>query len=163
MDLLDEASSRLKLQHQSKPEVIDQIDHEILTLSIENEALKKETDKASIQRRDVVQLKIAAKKHESAELTRRWLAARKKVEERNALRARLDQCRVDLERAKREANFALLVTTYCSSFERVCQLSSCCLIITTWPGPGSCSTARSRIWRSSSLMTQTHLRHVCMC
>ena len=107
MDLLDEASSRLKLQHQSKPEIIDQIDHEILTLSIENEALKKEIDKSSIQRRDVVQQKITAKKLESAELTKRWQAERKKVEERNALRSRLDQCRIDLERAKRDANFAL--------------------------------------------------------
>eukprot|EP00042_Codosiga_hollandica_P049555 m.577358 g.577358 ORF g.577358 m.577358 type:complete len:751 (-) comp57909_c0_seq2:35-2287(-) len=105
IDLLDEAASRLRLQQESKPESIDHLDHEILTLQIELAALSRESDKASKERRVKVLEKIAAKKKEVEDLTKRWDGEKERVLERNKLREQLDQNRIDLEKAKRASDF----------------------------------------------------------
>ena len=102
---MDEAASRLRLQQESKPEIIDQLDHDILTLKIELEALKKETDRASSDRRVRVQERIDSKATESASLTRQWEDERQRVLQHNKLREQLDAARIELDRAKRAADY----------------------------------------------------------
>lgn len=69
---MDEAASRLRLQQESKPEQIEDLDRQIITLKIELEALRKETDPASAERRQKVEFEIARVEGKSQELTRAW-------------------------------------------------------------------------------------------
>ncbi len=106
IDLVDEAASRLKLQLQSKPEAIDTLDHDILTLKIEAQALKKETDAASAERRARVHAQLAEKEAEAARLTAEWAVERRGLEARQELRAKVDALRGELDQAKREGDLA---------------------------------------------------------
>jgi ATP-dependent Clp protease ATP-binding subunit ClpB len=105
IDLVDEAAFCLRLQQESKPEAIDRLEHDILTLRIEQEALKKETDKASLDRRTKVAQRLQDKEVEVAELTKRWHQEKAALDARKNMRERLDQLRVDFERAKRNGDF----------------------------------------------------------
>ncbi len=69
---MDEAASRLRLQQESKPEQIEDLDRQIITLKIELEALRKETDPASAERRQKVESEIARVEGKSQELTKAW-------------------------------------------------------------------------------------------
>eukprot|EP00053_Salpingoeca_punica_P015011 m.137217 g.137217 ORF g.137217 m.137217 type:complete len:797 (-) comp16600_c1_seq1:1555-3945(-) len=105
IDLVDEAASRLRLQQESKPEAVDRLEHDILTLRIELEALKKETDRASIERREKVQQKLKDKEEDVARLTEAWTKEKQAIDERKQLREKLDVLRAELERAKRNSDF----------------------------------------------------------
>lgn len=72
IDLVDEAAARLRLQQESKPDVLHSLDQSILTLEIELESLKKETSKAAIERRTKLTEELKSKKIESARLTAEW-------------------------------------------------------------------------------------------
>jgi ATP-dependent Clp protease ATP-binding subunit ClpB len=74
IDLIDEAASRLRMQADSKPEEIDELDRRITQLKIEREALKKESDVASKERLKKVQSEIAELDRKCADLTARWRA-----------------------------------------------------------------------------------------
>lgn len=69
---MDEAASRLRLQQESKPEQIEDLDRQLITLKIELEALRKETDLASKERREKVEDEIARIEAKSNELTKSW-------------------------------------------------------------------------------------------
>lgn len=105
VDLVDEAASRLRLQQESKPEAIDSLDHDILTIKIELEALKKEKDAASARRRRELEGDLAAKQQQADELTARWQTEKRELEQRNEDRERLDRLRVELQRAMRQGDF----------------------------------------------------------
>lgn len=105
IDLIDEAASRLKLQQQSKPEAIDNLDHEILTLKIEIQALKKETDEAAQQRLADVQQQLKEKEAEAGRLTAVWERERNDLEQRKEMRIRMDLFKVELEQAKRVGDY----------------------------------------------------------
>lgn len=72
IDLVDEACSKLRLQQESKPEVIEKLDRSIITLQIELESLKKDTDASSTARRQVLEQNLASKQAELAELSAKW-------------------------------------------------------------------------------------------
>src|SRR5204862_579262 len=72
IDLMDEAASRLRMQIDSKPEALDELDRRIIQLKIEREALKKETDKASKDRLVALEKELAEIEEKSAALTARW-------------------------------------------------------------------------------------------
>lgn len=72
IDLMDEAASRLRLQQESKPEHLERLEHAILTLKIELEALKKEKDPASVERREKIQKEIATRELEADGLRKIW-------------------------------------------------------------------------------------------
>ncbi len=82
IDLVDEASSRLRMQVDSKPEELDSVDREILRLKIEAEALKKETDTASKDRLQRLQKELAALEEKSAAITARWQSEKAKLRSR---------------------------------------------------------------------------------
>src|SRR5205085_4274702 len=72
IDLMDEAGSRLRMQVDSKPEELDELDRRIMQLEIEREALKKETDTSSRDRLKALEGEVADLKEKSASLTARW-------------------------------------------------------------------------------------------
>ncbi len=106
IDLMDEASSRLRMEVDSKPEELDALDREILQKQIEAEALKKETDAASKDRLDKLVAELAELEQESAELTARWQAEKDKLGTARVLKEQLDEARNRLEIAKRQGDLA---------------------------------------------------------
>ncbi|PRD40139.1 UNVERIFIED_CONTAM: clpB [Trichonephila clavipes] len=104
IDLVDEAASRLRMEVDSKPEELDQLDRQILQLQIEAEALKKEDDAASKDRLEKLELELADLQEKSAGLTAKWQAERDKLEASRELKEQLDRARAELDQAKREGN-----------------------------------------------------------
>jgi ATP-dependent Clp protease ATP-binding subunit ClpB len=106
IDLMDEAASRLRMQVDSKPESLDELDRRIIQLKIEREALKKETDEASRDRLTRLERELADLEEESAALTQRWQAEKQKLGAASKLKEQLDQARFDLEKAQRTGDLA---------------------------------------------------------
>jgi len=106
IDLMDEAASRLRMQVDSKPEELDALDRQILQLQIEAEALKKEDDKASVDRLEKLEKELADLQDRASEMTVKWQAERDKLEGTRELKERLDRARAELDIAKREGNLA---------------------------------------------------------
>ncbi|MEX0308014.1 MAG: ATP-dependent chaperone ClpB [Ruegeria sp.] len=106
IDLVDEAASRLRMEVDSKPEELDQLDRQILQMQIEEEALKLEDDAASKDRLETLQKDLADLQEQSAEMTAQWQAERDKLAGARDLKEQLDKARADLEIAKREGNLA---------------------------------------------------------
>ncbi|KAF9299118.1 chaperone ATPase hsp78 [Linnemannia elongata] len=105
IDLVDEACSKLRLQQESKPDVIESLDRGIVTMEIELESLKKETDPLSVSRRNKLEDDLAKKKQESARLTQIWKEEREKLDKIKSTKAELEQARIDLEAAQRKGDF----------------------------------------------------------
>ncbi len=101
IDLIDEAASRLRMQIDSKPQELDEIDRQAMQLEIEREALKREKDDASKTRLAELEGELAELKERSAELTSRWTAEREAIASVQELKERIDQVRVEIEQAER--------------------------------------------------------------
>jgi len=106
IDLVDEAASRLRMEVDSKPEELDQIDRHILQLQIEAEALKKEDDTASKDRLERLEKELSDLQERSAGLTAQWQAERDKLASSRELKEQLDRARADLDIAKRNGDLA---------------------------------------------------------
>ncbi|MEX0365204.1 MAG: ATP-dependent chaperone ClpB [Ruegeria sp.] len=106
IDLVDEAASRLRMEVDSKPEELDQLDRQILQMQIEEEALKLEDDAASKDRLETLQKDLAELQERSAEMTAQWQAERDKLNAAQSLKEQLDKARAELDIAKREGNLA---------------------------------------------------------
>ncbi|MBP1807186.1 ATP-dependent chaperone ClpB [Rubellimicrobium aerolatum] len=106
IDLMDEAASRLRMEIDSKPEELDQLDRQILQLQIEAEALKKEDDAASKDRLARLEKEMSELQDQSAAMTAQWQAERDKLDRARTLKEKLDEARAALDRAKREGNLA---------------------------------------------------------
>ncbi|QDC11388.1 ATP-dependent chaperone ClpB [Oceanicola sp. D3] len=106
IDLVDEAASRLRMEVDSKPEELDQLDRQILQMQIEAEALKKEDDQASKDRLEKLEKELSDVQEKSAEMTAQWQAERDKLDSARALKEQLDHARAQLDQAKREGNLA---------------------------------------------------------
>ena len=106
IDLMDEAGSRLRMQIDSKPEKLDELDRRIMQLKIEREALKKESDKASQDRLTALEGELADLEEDSAALTAKWLEEKKSVADVQSLKENLDAARQDVEVAQRKGDFA---------------------------------------------------------
>ena len=106
IDLVDEASSRLRMQVDSKPEELDAIDRDLMQLMIEREALKKETDAASKDRLGRIEKSIAELEEKSKMLTARWQAEKQKLGSAQKLKEELDNLRNALEQAQRKGDLA---------------------------------------------------------
>ncbi len=106
IDLVDEAASRLRMEVDSKPEELDQIDRQILQLQIEAEALKKEDDAASIDRLARLEAELSNLLERSTEMTAQWQAERDRMEQARDMKEHLDRARAELDQAKREGNLA---------------------------------------------------------
>ncbi|MGR3377761.1 ATP-dependent chaperone ClpB [Salipiger abyssi] len=106
IDLMDEAASRLRMEVDSKPEELDQLDRNILQMQIEVEALKLEDDQASKDRLETLEKELAELEEKSAEMTAQWQAERDKLASARDIKEELDRLRAELEIAKREGNYA---------------------------------------------------------
>ncbi len=106
IDLMDEAASRLRMQVDSKPEELDEIDRRLLQLRIEAEALKKESDAASKERLETLETEIADRKLKSDELTTAWAAEKDKLKGAASAKERLDRAYADMAEAQRTGDLA---------------------------------------------------------
>src|SRR5450631_496837 len=105
IDLMDEAAARLKMQVDSKPEELDNMDREIIRLKIEQEALKKESDPGSKSRLQTLEKELAELEKKSADLTSRWRAEKEKLSDAQKLKTELDQLRAELANAQRKGEY----------------------------------------------------------
>ncbi len=105
IDLIDEASARLKMQVDSKPEELDNIDREIVRLKIEQEALKKENDPGSRARLGGLEQELIALEKKSADITSRWKAEKEKLSEAQKVKAELDRLENEFQEAKRRGEY----------------------------------------------------------
>ena len=101
IDLMDEASARLRMQVDSKPEELDEIDRRLLQLKIEAEALKKEKDAASKDRLQTIENDIAELQSQSDELTTTWSAEKNKLKGTATAKEQLDRAYADMAEAQR--------------------------------------------------------------
>ena len=106
IDLMDEAASRLRMQVDSKPEELDEIDRRIMQLQIEREALKKETDQASKDRLVKLEKELAEFEERSGAMTRRWQDEKAQLASASKVKEELEKARFDLEQAQRKGDFA---------------------------------------------------------
>src|SRR6201992_1869463 len=106
IDLMDEAGSRLRMQVDSKPEALDELDRRIVQMKIEREALKKESDKASKDRLTTLEHDLGELEDKSASLTAKWQEEKKSVADVQSLKERLDAARQEVEIAQRRGDFA---------------------------------------------------------
>ncbi|WP_293855784.1 ATP-dependent chaperone ClpB [uncultured Alsobacter sp.] len=105
IDLVDEASARLRMQVDSKPEELDELDRRIVQLRIEQEALKKETDPGSRDRLGRLTGELAQLEEKSDALTARWKAEKEKLGSAQKLKEQLEQARTDLANAQRKGEY----------------------------------------------------------
>jgi len=106
IDLMDEAASRIRMEVESKPEEIENLDRRIIQLKIEREALKKEPDKASKERLEKLENELANLEQQSSELTQRWQAEKEKIAGEAKIKEQLDGARLELEQAQRSGDLA---------------------------------------------------------
>ena len=106
IDLMDEAASRLRMEVDSKPEALDELDRKLIQQKIEREALKKETDKASKERLSKLDGEITELESQSANMTAQWQAEKEKLAGGSKLKEALEEARAELEKAQRSGDLA---------------------------------------------------------
>jgi len=104
IDLMDEAASRLRMEIDSKPEAIDEIDRRMIQLKIEREALKKETDAASRERLKQLEVEIRELEKKSADMTAAWQAEKQQLAGAQKIKEKLEQARMELEQVQRKGD-----------------------------------------------------------
>lgn len=106
IDLVDEAASALRLQQESKPDAIQELDRQIMTIQIELESLRKETDITSKERRERLEETLKTKQADVKVLTEKWERERAELDAIKNAQENLEKAKVELEQARREGNFA---------------------------------------------------------
>ena len=106
IDLMDEAASRLRMEVESKPEEIENLDRRIMQLKIEREALKREKDSASVDRLGRLEEELANLEQQSSELTTRWRGEKEKIDASARLQEQIDQAQIELDQAQRGGDLA---------------------------------------------------------
>ena len=106
IDLMDEAASRIRMQVDSKPEALDELDRRIMQLKIEKEALKKESDQASRDRLERLEKELSELEQKSAALTAQWTSAKDKLADSQKVKEQLDKARSELDIAQRRGELA---------------------------------------------------------
>ncbi|WP_299870680.1 ATP-dependent chaperone ClpB [uncultured Hoeflea sp.] len=105
IDLVDESAARLRMQVDSKPEELDELDRRIIQLKIEREALKKETDQASKDRLERLEKELSDHEEKAGALTARWQSEKQKLGLAAELKQQLEEARNDLAIAQRQGEF----------------------------------------------------------
>lgn len=106
IDLVDESASRLRMEVDSKPEELDEMDRKIIQLKIEREALKKETDKASKERLISLEGELKSLEKTSEQITQQWEKEKSKLHIAQKLKEELEAARLELETVQRKGNLA---------------------------------------------------------
>ena len=105
IDLVDEAASALRLQQESKPNAIQELDRQIMTIQIELESLRKETEILSQERREALESSLESKQKEATRLTEIWNKEKAEIETLKSAKEELEKARIELDKAQREGNF----------------------------------------------------------
>ncbi|MDR3325995.1 MAG: AAA family ATPase, partial [Rhodospirillaceae bacterium] len=105
IDLVDEAASRLRMEIDSKPEELDELDRRIIQLKIEREALKKESDLASKERLTRLEIELIELEEKSSEVTTRWKSEKAELAESTKIKERIDQARSEVDIAQRQGRY----------------------------------------------------------
>jgi ATP-dependent Clp protease ATP-binding subunit ClpB len=106
IDLIDESASRLRMEVDSKPEDIDELDRKIIQLKIEREALKRENDPHSKKRLGALEEELKVLEEKSQKLTQQWQLEKSKLTDIQKIKEQLDQARSDLEISQRNGDLA---------------------------------------------------------
>ena len=104
IDLIDESAARLRTEIDSKPQKLDDVDRQIMQLEIEQQALTKEKDQASIDRLRNIEKELADLKEESGQLTLRWNTEKSAISELRSIKERIDHTQIEIEKAERNAD-----------------------------------------------------------
>jgi len=104
IDLIDEAAARLRTEIDSKPQPLDQVDRQIMQLEIEREALKKEKDKASKERLELVQKELADLRERSSQLAAQWETEKQAISNLRSTKEAIEQTRLQIETAERQSD-----------------------------------------------------------
>jgi len=105
IDLIDEAASKLGIENRSVPEEVDQIERQILNYKIELEALKKDNDKQSIERKDKISAELKDLQVKAQALREKWNFERSQIDNVKALKSDIEQIRNEISRAERDAQY----------------------------------------------------------
>jgi ATP-dependent Clp protease ATP-binding subunit ClpB len=105
IDLIDEAAARIKMEIDSKPEVMDRLERRLIQLKIEREAVRKETDEASRKRLELIEEEIAKLEREYADLEEIWKAEKALVQGSAQIKEEIDRIRFQIEELKRKGDF----------------------------------------------------------
>ncbi|TCS65106.1 ATP-dependent chaperone ClpB [Varunaivibrio sulfuroxidans] len=105
IDLMDEASSRLRMEVDSKPEALDELDRRIIQLKIEREAIKKEKDDASRARLKTLNEELEGLEGRSAAMTEEWTSEKSALADATKIKEELDRTRIELDKAMREGRY----------------------------------------------------------
>jgi ATP-dependent Clp protease ATP-binding subunit ClpB len=105
IDLVDEAASKLRMEIDSMPAELDEINRRVMQLEIEREALRKEKDKASKERLDKLEKELADLKEEHTRLMARWQQEKEAIQRQRKLKEQLEQLRLEIERAQRGGDY----------------------------------------------------------
>ena len=106
IDLVDEAAARLRMEIDSMPAELDEVQRRIMQLEIEREALKKETDRASRERLQRLEKELADLKEERDRMMARWQHEKDAIQGERALKEQIEQVRQEIDRAQRQGDFA---------------------------------------------------------
>ncbi|WP_397457931.1 ATP-dependent chaperone ClpB [Pseudomonas asplenii] len=104
IDLIDEAASRIRMEIDSKPEVLDRLERRLIQLKVEAQALKKEDDEAAIKRLDKLQEDIARLEREYSDLEEIWASEKAEVQGSAQIQQKIEQSRQELEAARRKGD-----------------------------------------------------------
>ena len=106
IDLMDEAGSRLRMEVDSKPEALDELDRKIIQLKIEREALKKETDKGSKDRLVALEKELSTLEDKSEKITTQWKQEKSNLSDSQKIKEDLEAARTELETVQRKGDLA---------------------------------------------------------
>ncbi|MCK1783586.1 ATP-dependent chaperone ClpB [Pseudomonas sp. TNT11] len=104
IDLIDEAASRIRMEIDSKPEVLDRLDRRLIQLKVESQALKKEEDEAAKKRLEKLQEEILRLEREYSDLEEIWNAEKAEVQGSAQIQQKIEQSRQELEAARRKGD-----------------------------------------------------------
>ncbi|WP_249011358.1 ATP-dependent chaperone ClpB [Conexibacter sp. DBS9H8] len=106
IDLVDEAASRIRMENDSKPTEIDEVDRHIMQLEIELESLKDDADPGTVARREQLERLLAEERERSGAMTAEWQREKETIGAAQTLREQLDNARIELEKAQRAGDLA---------------------------------------------------------
>jgi ATP-dependent Clp protease ATP-binding subunit ClpB len=101
IDLMDEAGSRLRIEIDSMPQEIDEVERRITQLEIEKSALQKEEERSAVERRDAIETELSQLREKSSGMKARWQSEKEAIERLQNLKERVDELRAEAERATR--------------------------------------------------------------
>ena len=105
IDLIDEAAAKIKIELDSKPEVMDKLDRRMIQLKIEREAVRREKDDASLKRLQLIEEELAKLQREYDDLDQVWKAEKASVQTSGEVREQVERVRLEIEEFKRKGNF----------------------------------------------------------